>query len=129
MIQKSVGKLAGLYVDQDVDEPKKKRSRVVKTERPSVMLQFRGVDLAAVRKAKIFGLRTVFMILSLYSSVWEYRGKDNKLTSSFKYNLCIHCYCMTIYDHTFYDYLLYAAATPGGPSFRRSQQRLLKRQQ
>ena len=59
--QKSAGKLAGQYVDQDVDEPKKKRSRVVKTDRPSVMSQFRGVDSATVIKAMIFGFYIIFI--------------------------------------------------------------------
>ena len=53
-VQKSAGKLAGQYVDHDSDEPKKKRSRVVGTVRPSVMSQFRGVDSATVKKADFF---------------------------------------------------------------------------
>jgi len=53
-VQKSAGKLAGQYVDQDSDEPKKKRSRVVGTVRPSVMSQFRGVDSATVKKADFY---------------------------------------------------------------------------
>jgi len=53
-LQKAAGKLAGQYQDQDADEPKKKRSRVVRTVRPSVMSQFCGVDSATVTKVEIF---------------------------------------------------------------------------
>jgi len=48
--QKSAGKLAGRYVDQESDEPKKKRSRVVTTVRPSVMSRFCGIDSATVKQ-------------------------------------------------------------------------------
>ena len=60
-VQKSAGKLAGQYMDQDDDEPKKKRSRVVKTVRPSVMSQFCGVDSSTVTKAEIFSFYLLFL--------------------------------------------------------------------
>jgi len=59
-VQKSAGKLAGQYIDKDADEPQKKRSRIAKTERPSVMSQFRGVDSATVKKAEISGFYRLF---------------------------------------------------------------------
>jgi len=59
--QKSAGKLAGLYTDKDNNEPQKKRARVAKkTERPSVMSQFRGVDSANVKKVEISGFMSSF---------------------------------------------------------------------
>jgi len=58
-VQKSAGKLAGQYMDQDCDEPKKKRSRIVKSVKPSVMSRFCGVDSATVKKARILNVLTV----------------------------------------------------------------------
>jgi len=64
-VQKSAGKLAGQYVDQDSDEPKKKRSRVVKTVRPSVMSRFCGVDSTTVKKAEIFNFYAMIQKMAL----------------------------------------------------------------
>lgn len=69
IVQKSAGKLAGQYVDQDSDEPRKKRSRVVKSLKPSVMSQFCGVDSATVQKVGMFKFHATIQEMACYSTM------------------------------------------------------------
>jgi len=75
--QKSAGKLAGQYLDRGVDEPQKKRSRVAKADRPSVMSQFRGVDSATVKKAKkSLAFIDMILLLSCFSVMCSFLPEE-----------------------------------------------------
>ena len=78
-------------MDQDTDEPKKKRARVVKTVRPSVLSQFCGIDSTTVKKARIVWICCGSFIFlhksSLLNSFSLYSTKFFGVISCFVYEL------------------------------------------